>query len=174
MNTKVLFIPIVLLTIGVYQLKNAELARDIAEASTHAFKALPAKAKPSVAPYVPEVVQKSSKPAQSVDRWRPLVAKYFPASQVDNALHVMNCESWNPYWGTGGDPSAIGDTTLTFNQAGTTYGYSVGLMQIRRLPGRPEKDWLLNPENNIRYAAGMYRAQGFRPWSCAKHIGLAR
>lgn len=72
-------------------------------------------------------------------------------------LRVANCES-------GLNPSIIGDTTLTFD--GGTYGYSVGVMQIRELPGRPSKEWLLNPINNIAYAKEMMQKQGWYPWSC--------
>lgn len=98
--------------------------------------------------------------------WRPLVAKYFPADQVDNALAVMHCES-------GGVSSRVGDTNLTYWSDGTLYGYSVGLMQVRRLPGRPEKDWLLDPENNIKWSAGLWRARGWQPsWSCATRLGI--
>lgn len=44
----------------------------------------------------------------SVERWRPLVAQYFPAGRVDAALTVMTCESKgnpnarNPYTGASG------------------------------------------------------------------------
>lgn len=37
--------------------------------------------------------------APSVERWRPLVATYFPPSLLDQALSVMQCES-------GGEPNA--------------------------------------------------------------------
>lgn len=77
----------------------------------------------------------------------------------------MKCES-------GGNPSSIGDTHLTYTQDGVLYGYSVGLMQVRRLPGRPERDWLLNPENNIAYSARLYSARGWQPWTCAKKVGI--
>lgn len=78
----------------------------------------------------------------------------------------MTCESK-------GNPDAIGDTKLTYWQDGTLYGYSVGLMQVRRLPGRPEKDWLLDPEQNLRYASGIWRARGWQPaWSCATKLGI--
>lgn len=81
--------------------------------------------------------------------------------QANNARKVMKCES-------GGRPDAVGDTSLTFYQDGILYGYSVGLFQIRRLKGRPEKEQLLDPEFNIRYAADMQRAQGWQPWSCKR------
>lgn len=81
-------------------------------------------------------------------------------------MRVMVCESRE-------DPNAIGDMHLTYWQDGTLYGYSVGLMQIRRLKGRPEKEWLLDPDNNVSYAAGIWRARGWQPaWSCATKLGI--
>lgn len=44
----------------------------------------------------------------SVEKWRPLVERHFPADLVDQALTVMRCESWgnpfavNPYSGASG------------------------------------------------------------------------
>jgi hypothetical protein len=40
-------------------------------------------------------------PGGAVERWRPLVAAYFPAGLVDQALSVIDCES-------NGNPAAIG------------------------------------------------------------------
>lgn len=80
-------------------------------------------------------------------------------------MRVMQCES-------GYKQTSIGDTHLTFMKDDVVYGYSVGLMQIRRLPGRPEKEWLLDPENNVRYAAGMWKSQGWAPWTCATRLGI--
>jgi hypothetical protein len=66
---------------------------------------------------------------------------------------------------SGGRRDAIGDNHLTYFQGGIKYGYSVGLFQIRFLPGRPDPNLMLDPEYNIRHAADMWRAQGWRPWS---------
>lgn len=74
----------------------------------------------------------------NVERWRPLVEKYFPPELVDKALHVINFES-------GGNASASGDN-----------GVAIGLFQIQdstRFKGRPTKAQLLDPEFNIKYAA---------------------
>lgn len=73
-----------------------------------------------------------------VEQWRPLVAKYFPPDLVDKALYVIQGES-------GGNPVITGDG-----------GVAIGLFQIqdnRNFAGRPDAEWLKNPENNIRYAA---------------------
>lgn len=58
---------------------------------------------------------------------------------------------------SGGNPLAYGD-------GGTAYP-SIGLMQIRTLPGRPSQEQLENPEFNMSYAYNMWKSQGFNPWS---------
>ena len=73
-----------------------------------------------------------------VERWRPLVAKYFPPELVDKALYVIQGES-------GGNPVIRGDG-----------GVAIGLFQIqdnRNFAGRPSAEQLEDPEFNIRYAA---------------------
>lgn len=87
-------------------------------------------------------------PAQ-VERWRPTVAKYFPADLVDKALWVIQ-------WESGGNPGAVGDG-----------GAARGLFQIqdsRNFASRPDAAYLDNPENNIRYAAQQLGAASGR-WS---------
>lgn len=74
----------------------------------------------------------------AVERWRPIVAKYFPPEYVDKALWTIQHES-------GGNPGARGDN-----------GVAIGLFQIqdnRNFANRPDASYLENPENNIRYAA---------------------
>ncbi len=73
-----------------------------------------------------------------VERWRPLVAKYFPEELINKALYVIQHES-------GGNPGAVGDG-----------GAARGLFQIqdsRNFPTRPDAAYLDDPENNIRFAA---------------------
>lgn len=73
-----------------------------------------------------------------VERWRPLVEKYFPPELVDKALYVIQGES-------GGNPVIRGDG-----------GVAIGLFQIqdnRNFAGRPSAEQLEDPEFNIRYAA---------------------
>jgi soluble lytic murein transglycosylase-like protein len=96
-------------------------------------------------------------PVAGVEQWRPLVAKYFPADQVDNALAVIMGES-------SADPTKVGDLDTAYP--------SYGLMQVRALPGRPAPEFLLHPENNIKYSAEMFVQQGWCPWTAAKNIGL--
>lgn len=74
----------------------------------------------------------------AVERWRPVVAKYFPPQLVDKALYVIQYES-------GGNPGAVGDG-----------GAARGLFQIqdsRNFPNRPDAAYLDDPEKNIAYAA---------------------
>lgn len=81
----------------------------------------------------------------NVERWRDLLAKYFPPHLVDKALYVIQGES-------GGNPEAIGDS-----------GVAIGLFQIHSsdsIPGRPSKGALLDPETNIRFAAESLGAAG--------------
>jgi len=59
-----------------------------------------------------------------------------------------------------GNPLAYGD-------GGTKYP-SIGLMQIRTLPGRPSIEQLYNPEFNMQFAYNMWKNQGFNPWSAYK------
>lgn len=85
----------------------------------------------------------------AVERWRPIVAKYFPPELVDKALYVIDGESK-------GNPGAVGDG-----------GAARGLFQIqdsRNFPNRPDAAYLDNPENNIRYAAQQLGAASGR-WS---------
>lgn len=57
-----------------------------------------------------------------------------------------------------------GGNSLAYGDGGTAYP-SIGLMQIRTLPGRPSKEQLEDPEFNVQYAYNMWKGQGWRPWS---------
>lgn len=89
----------------------------------------------------------------NVEQWRSLVAKYFPASQVDNALRIMACESK-------GNPNSVSRTN------------DHGLMQIHNgLAIYGQK--IYNPDFNISLAYSQYYAKrGWSPWSCSKKIRL--
>jgi hypothetical protein len=90
-----------------------------------------------------------------------LIHKYFPKSEWENAQKVMQAES-------GGKSDAVGDN---YPIRGETIP-SVGLFQIRTLPGRPPADQLKNPEFNVQYAAKMQKEQGWEPWTTARNMGL--
>lgn len=86
-----------------------------------------------------------------------LVCRYFGkdcqiASAVFFAESGLRCE-------------AVGDGSLAYTQDGIEYGKSYGVAQIRHLPGRPDPSTLLDCESNIRHAYGMWKSQGWGPWS---------
>jgi len=63
---------------------------------------------------------------------------------------------------------AVGDGHIAFIKNGIEYGKSYGIAQIRHLEGRPSPDKLLDCQFNINHAYGMYKAQGWKPWSAYK------
>ena len=56
---------------------------------------------------------------------------------------------------------AVGDGHLKFGE----YGASYGIAQIRYLKGRPTPNKLVDCKFNLDYAFGMYKTQGWKPWS---------
>ena len=112
----------------------------------------------SITPEEPKVV---IQPVQTsgVEQWRPLVAKYFPANQVDNCLAVMRGES-------GGNHRAY------------SYTADAGLMQINTSTWcgffGVTTEQLFDPETNIRLARVIWdRAGGsWRPWTVSRKLGL--
>lgn len=87
----------------------------------------------------------------NVERWRSIVAKYVPAELVDKVLYTIQGES-------GGNPEAVGDG-----------GNAIGLLQIHHggsIKGRPDAKTLLDPEQNIKYAAEQLGMAGgnFAAW----------
>lgn len=60
--------------------------------------------------------------------------------------------------------NAVGDTSIKYVQDGREYGYSVGLFQIRILPGREHCD-TFDIATNVKCAYDIYRGQGLRAWS---------
>lgn len=89
------------------------------------------------------------------------IKKYFPQEQWANAYRVMMGES-------SGNANAVGDN---YPIRGQTIP-SVGLFQIRTLPGRPSAEQLKDPEFNVRYAAQMWKTQGWKPWTAATKLGI--
>lgn len=83
------------------------------------------------------------------ESWRPLVSKYFPKNQVDNALFVMSKES------------GCKQTSLSpKNHDGTR---DRGLFQVNNVHADKVSgnlDLLFDPETNIRIASGIYLARG--------------
>lgn len=75
------------------------------------------------------------------------------------AIAVFNCES-------GLNPYAKGDQYVI----GGIYAPSIGITQIRLLPGRPSEDQLYDWRFNIDYAYGMWVNSGWKPWSCSAKV----
>lgn len=94
----------------------------------------------------------------NVERWRSLVAEFFPPNQVDNALRIIQAES-------GGNPSII-------SPPNTNGSRDVGLFQINDIHGLSTAT-RQDPRSNVSFAAGLFRQQGWRPWTTARGLGLA-
>ena len=62
------------------------------------------------------------------------------------------------------NPNETGDKSLTFQQNGRTYGYSVSLLQVRILPGREHCD-SHDPATNIACAYRIWKGQGYEAWT---------
>ena len=90
-----------------------------------------------------------------------LIKKYFPKDQWENAYAVMMGES-------GGNAQAVGDNYPINGLHAPSYG----LFQIRALPGRPDPKVLTDPEENVKYAAQLYKTQGWQPWTAAQKLGI--
>lgn len=57
-----------------------------------------------------------------------------------------------------------GDTDLTYHEDGRDYGYSVGVFQVRILPGREGCD-SFNVGINVKCAYDVYKESGWEAWS---------
>ena len=88
-----------------------------------------------------------------VERWRPLVAKYFSPEDEDKAMWVISHESPTGKPGDGG------------HARGPFQIQAAGSPADPEGKSRPSRAWLDVPENNIRYAAEMvYGGSGWSPW----------
>lgn len=62
------------------------------------------------------------------------------------------------------DPEATGDTTLTYQNNGRTYGYSVSALQVRILEGREHCD-TSDIEVNVKCAYEIWQNESYQAWS---------
>lgn len=91
------------------------------------------------------------------ERWRNLVAEFFPADQVNNALAIISRES-------GGNaeiispPNFDGSRDVGLFQINDVHGYSIAQRQ--------------DPVMNTAIAANLWRLYGWQPWSTAPGLGL--
>ena len=104
--------------------------------------------------------------SSAVERWRPLVVKYFPASIVTQAMSVMSQESQ-------GNPTAV-------NPIITQYGHAKGLFQhledlwaSRSLQAGQAPKSIFDPEANVAVAAWLYgQTNNWNAWSSKPKVGL--
>jgi len=69
--------------------------------------------------------------------------------------------------------NAVGDTNITYNKNGRTYGYSVGAFQVRILPGREKCD-THNVVINVKCAHDIFKSQGLKAWSVFNNMKYRR
>jgi hypothetical protein len=120
---------------------------------------------PSDAPQVEPaavVLQEPETPAIGCHHYADLIDRYEWNTNV--MLKICVCES-------SGNPHAIGDGHLTYKVGATVYGYSVGLLQVRYLPGREHYGNLQDPSTNIAAAYDIWKRQGYNAWTCYRKIG---
>ena len=60
---------------------------------------------------------------------------------------------------------AIGDGHLTYYQNGRQYGYSVGSLQVRILPGRESCELDTTSDSYYECAHNIWLSQGYAAWS---------
>lgn len=83
-----------------------------------------------------------------VERWRQLVAAYFPPAHVDRMLRIMRCES-------NGNPNA-------YNPG---HGEK-GLFQIHPLWQKAWPGNYYDPQTNVAVAYQVWLTQGYPAWVC--------
>lgn len=91
-----------------------------------------------------------------VERWRPLVARYFPAHAVNKAMDVLACESE-------GNPAARNPTSGAAGLFQHIPRYFDARAAAAGFPGASPFD----PEANVAAAAWLWRREGWSPWECA-------
>lgn len=94
-------------------------------------------------------------PAKRVEEWRPLVARFFPAAQVDKALRVMACESQ-------GNPDARNPSSGAAGLFQHMPQWWASRSQAAGFAGRSVYD----PEANVGTAAWLWSRDGWGAWSC--------
>lgn len=94
---------------------------------------------------------------QGALRWLEHLRRYFPLNELKRAVHVMALES-------GGNQFAIKDDNIES---------SYGLFQINLDVHPLTKSQALDAEQNIAYAADLFRRQGWYPWTAARTLGFA-
>ncbi len=87
--------------------------------------------------------------------WRPLVAGYFPASEVDYALAVVWCES-------SGNPTAYNTSSGASGLFQHLPKYWASRSSKAGVPGAD----IMDPTANVLVAAWLVRTDGWHHWTC--------
>lgn len=82
--------------------------------------------------------------------------------EAEVAIQVAQCES-------GLRPDAVGYNT---NGSYDTGVFQINSIHAKKIPSPNKKEWLMNPENNIKLAKQIYDRQSWSPWVCAKKLGI--
>jgi hypothetical protein len=100
-----------------------------------------------------------------VERWRSLVAAHFPASRVDEALLIIQCESL-------GDPDAVN----AFSGASGLFQFIPSTWAVASVSAGVGDSSVFDPTANTTAAAwlfGYYEANGrdgWTPWACRHYL----
>jgi hypothetical protein len=97
----------------------------------------------------------SGKFAWAVERWRPVVAIYFPEDRIDWALRIIECESH-------GDPLAKNPTST----ASGLFQHLASLWDERAIAAGWEDADVFDPFANIAVAAWLLDTGGPGHWVC--------
>lgn len=90
-----------------------------------------------------------------------LINKYFPA-EAEAATAIAKCES-------GLRSNALGTNTNGTQDHGV---FQINSVHFGKIKADNKKEWLMNPENNIKLARQIYDRQGWSPWVCKKVLAM--
>lgn len=116
--------------------------------------------------YQPPIPTPTLIPGAPPNPYMPLLAKYFPPSEVNNASNVMFKES-------SFDPNTV---NVNSDARGTRdYGLFQGndywqRENLKKMDLEPED--LLDPETAVKFAAWLQAKRGWREWNASKSLGL--
>jgi len=91
----------------------------------------------------------------AVERWRPVVDRYFPEDRIDWALRIMECESH-------GDPEAATPTS----SASGLFQHLAGFWPARATAAGWQDADVFDPFANIAVAAWLLENGGTSHWVC--------